>query len=95
VKDFALKNGIDPEEIFPFLPILKYYNVFNGKDIEILILILDNFAKLIIDKELPPATQRCQFLRAPLKTIQRTSTKIKTLGSILSNRIGFYKISIW
>lgn len=49
---FAKKIGFDTEKIKK-LPILKYYNVFNGKDIEGINFDLENFKIGYIEKELP------------------------------------------
>lgn len=51
-KKFAKENGYDTEKIKK-LPILKYYNVFNGKDIEGIDFDLDNFKIGYIEKQLP------------------------------------------
>jgi antirestriction protein ArdC len=77
-KDFALKNGIDANEIF-YLPILKYYNVFNGKDIENIDFDLDNFKIGFIDKELPPAT-KMPIPEAIIKNYPAPAPKLKHGG---------------
>lgn len=51
-KDFADKNGFSQTDI-KTLPILKYYNVFNGKDIDGIDFDLENFKIGYIEKELP------------------------------------------
>lgn len=49
---FASKNGFSPNDI-DTIPILKYYNVFNGADIDGIDFDLDNFKVGFIDKEVP------------------------------------------
>ncbi|WDO13048.1 zincin-like metallopeptidase domain-containing protein [Flavobacterium sp. WW92] len=49
---FADENGIDAKEVYK-IPILKYYNVFNGKDIEDIDFDLENFKVGYIEKEIP------------------------------------------
>lgn len=51
-KDFADKNGFSHADI-KTLPILKYYNVFNGKDIDGIDFDLENFKIGYIENELP------------------------------------------
>lgn len=50
--DFAKENTISESEISE-VPILKYYNVFNGKDIEGIDFDLENFKVGYIDKDFP------------------------------------------
>ncbi|PSG90868.1 zincin-like metallopeptidase domain-containing protein [Aurantibacter aestuarii] len=50
--EFAKKNNINPM-LIQELPILKYYNVFNGSDIENIDFDLDNFKIGYIEEELP------------------------------------------
>ncbi|WP_130736745.1 zincin-like metallopeptidase domain-containing protein [Flavobacterium sp. J27] len=52
-KQFADDNGIN-YDLIKDLPILKYYNVFNGKDIEGIDFDLKNFKIGYIENELPP-----------------------------------------
>lgn len=49
---FAKDNGISESEVYS-IPILKYYNVFNGADIEGIDFDLENFKTGYIDKEIP------------------------------------------
>lgn len=52
VVSFAQDNGIGVDTL-TYFPILKYYNVFNGTDIEGIDFDLQNFKTGFIDKELP------------------------------------------
>lgn len=78
VKDFAKENGIDTK-LIGYLPILKYYNVFNGKNIENIDFDLDNFKIGFIDNELPPAN-KMPIPEAIIKNYPAPAPKLKHGG---------------
>ena len=78
VKEFAIENGIDTK-LIGYLPILKYYNVFNGKDIENIDFDLDNFKIGFIDNELPPAN-KMPIPEAIIKNYPAPAPKLKHGG---------------
>lgn len=65
VKSVATKSSI-PHEKITYIPILKYYNVFNGKDIDGIDFDLHNFKIGFINKPLPP-TNKMEIPEAILK----------------------------
>lgn len=60
--DFAIKNGFSADDVFT-IPILKYYNVFNGKDIEGIDFGLDKFKIGYIENE-KPVTEKLPIAEA-------------------------------
>lgn len=77
-KEFASKNGFSEKEI-KTLPILKYYNVFNGKDIEGVNFDLENFKIGYIEKELPN-TENLPIAEAIIESYPTPAPKLKHGG---------------
>lgn len=78
-KEFAIKNGFSEDKI-KTLPILKYYNVFNGKDIEGINFDLENFKIGYIEKELPN-TEKLPIAEAIIKNYPVPAPKLKHGGN--------------
>lgn len=78
-KEFAIKNGFSEDKI-KTLPILKYYNVFNGKDIEGINFNLENFKIGYIEKELPN-TEKLPIAEAIIKNYPAPAPKLKHGGN--------------
>src|SRR5574343_92943 len=77
-KEFASKNGFSEKEI-KTLPILKYYNVLNGKDIEGVNFDLENFKIGYIEKELPN-TENLPIAEAIIESYPTPAPKLKHGG---------------
>jgi antirestriction protein ArdC/KaiC/GvpD/RAD55 family RecA-like ATPase len=84
--DFARANGIAEDKI-GYLPILKYYNVFNGKDIEGIDFDLENFKIGYIEKKLPPK-EKMQLAEAIVENYPAPQPKIKHGGDKASYNSG-------
>lgn len=78
-KEYASKNGFNENDI-DTLPILKYYNVFNGKDIEDIDFDLANFKIGFIENELP-VTERLPIADAIVENYPKPAPIIKHGGN--------------
>lgn len=85
-KEYAAKNGFKESDIYT-LPILKYYNVFNGKDIENIDFDLENFKIGYIEKELP-TTERLPIADAIVENYPAPAPPIKHGGNDAFYAIG-------
>lgn len=87
--DFALSNGIDENKI-TYLPILKYYNLFNGADIEGIDFDLDNFKIGYIDIDLPADEEnRLPIAEAIITNYPKPQPKLKFGGNDAVYKPGF------
>ncbi|WP_395043172.1 zincin-like metallopeptidase domain-containing protein [Flavobacterium sp.] len=79
--DFATENAIDVDKISE-VPILKYYNVFNGNDIDGIDFDLENFKTGFIDIELPSEeANKMQVPEAIIKNYPQPAPKLKFGGN--------------
>lgn len=79
--DFATQNGIDIQKISS-LPILKYYNVFNGADIEGINFDLENFKIGYVNVEMPSAEEnRLPIAEAIIKNYPKPQPTLKHGGN--------------
>lgn len=78
-KQFAKENNISERDIQTF-PILKYYNVFNGNDIDGIDFDLDNFKVGYIERELP-ATETLPIPEAIIKNYPAPKPPLKHGGN--------------
>jgi antirestriction protein ArdC/type IV secretory pathway ATPase VirB11/archaellum biosynthesis ATPase len=80
VKQFASKNGVSTDAIVKF-PLLKYYNVFNGKDIEGIDFDLDNFKIGYTENDvIANEKNRLDIPEAIIKNYPKTQPKIQFGG---------------
>jgi antirestriction protein ArdC len=76
---FAANNGFEENDI-KYLPILKYYNIFNGKDVENIDFDLDNFKIGYIENELP-ITEKLPIADAIINNYPTPGPKLKFGGN--------------